>query len=77
MNIAALLSPSTTVAYLRTLPSIRERCGRVFELAEQGKLEYFDYHPSKEVDVVTFCTQIIQVRYYSCNEIPCDPYPWL
>jgi hypothetical protein len=60
MDFAAPLSLEATAAYLRTLPSIRERCGRVFELAKQGKLEYFEYHPEKEADVVTFCTQIIQ-----------------
>ncbi|KIK58056.1 hypothetical protein GYMLUDRAFT_45605 [Collybiopsis luxurians FD-317 M1] len=46
-------------AYLRTLPSIRERCGRVFELAKAGKLEYFDYHQDKEADVTDFCLNII------------------
>ncbi|KAF9072611.1 hypothetical protein BDP27DRAFT_1417957 [Rhodocollybia butyracea] len=46
-------------AYLRTLPSIRERCGRVFELAKGGKLEYFDYHADKEEDVTEFCLNII------------------
>ena len=50
-------------AYLRTLPAIRERCSRVFELAKQGKLEYFDYHPEKEADVTKFCVDIMKV----CN----------
>ena len=62
MNVSSILSPEGTAAYLRTLPAIRERCGRVFELSKQGKLEYFDYHPEKEADVVKFCTEIIQVR---------------
>lgn len=62
MNLTSVFSPEGTVAYLRTLPAIRERCGRVFELAQQGKLEYFDYHPEKEADVAMFCTEIIQVR---------------
>ncbi|KAL0581667.1 hypothetical protein V5O48_000368 [Marasmius crinis-equi] len=45
--------------YLRTLPAIRDRCGQVFELAKQGKLEYFDYHPEKEADAAKFCAGII------------------
>jgi hypothetical protein len=55
-------TPEGTAAYLRTLPAIRERCGRVFELAEKGQLEYFDYHPEKEAGVAAFCAEIIQVR---------------
>lgn len=61
MNISAISSVEATVAYLRTLPSIRERCSRVHALAQEGKLEYFDYHPKKEEDVVKFCAGIIEV----------------
>lgn len=61
MNISSALSVEATVAYLRTLPSIRERCSRVHALAQEGKLEYFDYHPEKEEDVVKFCASIIEV----------------
>ncbi|KAJ4467661.1 DUF1688-domain-containing protein [Lentinula edodes] len=53
------LSLQSKAAYLRTLPSIRERCTRVFELAQQGKLEYFDYHEGKEKEVVEYCGSII------------------
>lgn len=62
MNIATAVSPETTAVYLRTLPAIRERCGRVFELAKKGQLQYFDYHAEKEADVTAFCIDIIQVR---------------
>ena len=48
--------------YLRTLPAIRQRCGQVFSLAEQDRLEYFVYNPSAESEPVDFCAQIIQVR---------------
>lgn len=61
MNFLANQDPVITAAYLRTLPSIRERCTRVYELAKQGKLEYFDYNPNKEHDVVQYCLKIIQV----------------
>jgi len=69
--LAGTLSSSTeqTVEYLRTLPSIRERCGRIHDLAKQGKLHYFDYHPVKEEDVIKFCIRIIRVS------LPC-PFPY-
>ena len=61
MNPIALDSPEQTAAYLRTLPAIRERCGRVHALAQKGALEYFDYHPEKERDAAAFCVEIIKV----------------
>lgn len=60
MNISAT-SPQQTAEYLRTLPAIRERCDRVFELAKQSKLEYFEYNPEKEADAALFCANIITV----------------
>jgi hypothetical protein len=61
MSILTGLVPAQSAAYLRTLPSIRERCSRVHELAKQGRLEYFDYTPEEEEQVVKFCLGIIQV----------------
>lgn len=61
LPVEAASSDLSTVTYLRSLPAIRDRCSRVYELAKQGKLEYFDYHPEKEKEVVEFCTEIIQV----------------
>lgn len=61
----AQLTPKQTAAYLRTLPAIRERCTRVHDLARQGKLEYFDYHPEQEDAVASFCVEIITVRITS------------
>lgn len=49
------------IEYLRTLPSIRERCGRVHDLAKQGNLQYFNYHPEKEENVTDYCISIIRV----------------
>ncbi|KIY69937.1 DUF1688-domain-containing protein [Cylindrobasidium torrendii FP15055 ss-10] len=60
MNISATLTPQQTAAYLRTLPAVRERCGRVFELAKEGKLQYFDYHPDKEAEVADFCLGLMK-----------------
>ena len=53
-------SPEQTAVYLRTLLAIRERCGRVHALAKEGKLEYFDYHPEKEVEAAAFCVEIMK-----------------
>lgn len=64
MNISMTLTPEQTAVYLRTLPAIRERCGKVFDLAKAGKLQFFDYHPEKEQDVAKFCVNIMKVR---CN----------
>ncbi|KAJ7450066.1 hypothetical protein B0H11DRAFT_2078315 [Mycena galericulata] len=60
MSLAGQTTPAQTAAYLRTLPAIRERCTRVFELAKQGKLQYFEYHPENEVKVTAFCVDIIK-----------------
>jgi hypothetical protein len=62
MNLASGLTIQDKAAYLRTLPSIRERCGRVHDLAKDGKLEYFEYHPEKEKDVTEFCIGIMKAR---------------
>ena len=67
LMLDAALSPEAQISYLRSLPSIRERCTRVHELAKQGRLEYFDYHPEKEDEVVKFCIGIIQVSVYKVN----------
>ncbi|KAI0672608.1 hypothetical protein C8Q78DRAFT_1078120 [Trametes maxima] len=60
MSTIALGSPQQTAAYLRTLPAIRERCGRVHTLAQNGALQYFDYHPDKEHEAAAFCVDIIK-----------------
>ncbi|CAE6474930.1 hypothetical protein ACGC1H_006220 [Rhizoctonia solani] len=68
MNISSVFSIESTVTYLRTLPSIRDRCSRVHDLAQQGKLEYFDYHPEKEKEVVEFCAKIIERDFGSAYD---------
>jgi hypothetical protein len=57
-----LVTAETKVIYLRSLPSVRDRCSKVFEVAKSGNLEFFDYHPEQEVIVAKFCAEIIQVR---------------
>ncbi|KAG8716672.1 hypothetical protein FRC09_015413 [Ceratobasidium sp. 395] len=68
MDIGITSSVENMVAYLRTLPSIRERCSRVHALAQEDKLEYFDYHPDKEDEVVKFCAGIIKRDFGTAYE---------
>ncbi|KDQ12405.1 hypothetical protein BOTBODRAFT_414697 [Botryobasidium botryosum FD-172 SS1] len=71
MEFAVRQTSETKAAYLQTLPAIRERCSAVHALARQGKLEYFDYHPEKEADVIDFCIKIIERDFGSdYNAIP-------
>jgi hypothetical protein len=63
-------SKELLIEYLRTLPSIRERCGRVHDLAKQGKLQYFDYHPEKEQDVTDYCIRIMRVGSTLSSVVP-------
>ncbi|CAD6897059.1 unnamed protein product [Tilletia controversa] len=60
-------APSDKVAYLRSLPSIRARCQQVFDLASSSSdgLQYFEFHPEHEAEVVNFCASIIQRDYGS------------
>lgn len=61
MNLATAFSGPSQAAYLRTLPAIRERCSNVHAMAQQGKLEYFDYSPDRESSVVNYCLEIMKV----------------
>ncbi|PVG01550.1 DUF1688-domain-containing protein [Serendipita vermifera] len=51
------------ISTLRSLPTIRSRCTLVHNLAQKNKLEYFEYHPEKEQDVVEFCLNIMKRDY--------------
>jgi len=35
----------------------------VHDLAKEGRLDYFDYHPDKEIDVANFCIDIMKRDY--------------
>ena len=71
MNLTSAPTPlASKAAYLRTLPAIRERCNRVFEIAKKGGLEYFDYHPEQESTVVDYCANIITVRFMCFERSP-------
>ena len=60
---------SGRVAELRQLPSIRNQCKKVYELATEGRLRYFEYHPENESNVVDFCKKIIEVCQFSLNTL--------
>ncbi|KAF8839457.1 DUF1688-domain-containing protein [Paxillus ammoniavirescens] len=53
-------SPRARAMYLRTLPSIRERCTQVHDLAKEGQLQYFHYDPGREEAVIEFCASIME-----------------
>ena len=55
------LAPELKAQYLLTLPAIRDRCSQIHDLAKDGKLEYFEYHPENEEKVAEFCVGIIEV----------------
>ncbi|CAO1616522.1 unnamed protein product [Sympodiomycopsis kandeliae] len=52
-------TPSARVETLRSLPIIRQQSSKVFDLAKNGKAQYFEYHPEKMSKVVDFCLDII------------------
>ncbi|SJX61787.1 uncharacterized protein SRS1_12771 [Sporisorium reilianum f. sp. reilianum] len=61
---AAASTVSPHVAYLRTLPAVRERCYKIFDsAAAAGAGEYFTYDASKEDAVADYCINIIQRDY--------------
>lgn len=60
---AAKSSSSERINHLRSLPSIRESCSKVFALAEKGKLDYWDLDLSRETAIVEFVCTLIQRDY--------------
>jgi hypothetical protein len=62
--LAQSLTPQLKAQYLLTLPAIRDRCSQVHDLAKEGKLEYFEYHPENEEKVADFCLEIMQVTSF-------------
>ncbi|GAA5894364.1 hypothetical protein JCM8208_006213 [Rhodotorula glutinis] len=62
-----------TIAYLRSLPSIRERCGRVFALAEAGKLDYWTLDLAQQDKIVEFVCGLI-ARDFGDNYASIPPH---
>jgi hypothetical protein len=51
------------VKLLRQLSTIRQRSYQVFGLAEKDQLEYFEYVPEREKNVVDYCALIVRRDY--------------
>lgn len=51
------------ISYLRSLPSIRTECAKVFALAEANQLEFWDVDLTKEDAVVDFVCALIARDY--------------
>ncbi|SNX83179.1 related to protein urg3 [Melanopsichium pennsylvanicum] len=65
---------SPAVAYLRTLPAVRERCSKIFNaVAINGEGEYFTYDASKEQAVADYCINIIH-RDFGTNYSSIPPH---
>ena len=54
---------SSQIEHLRSLPSIRERCQRVFTLAEQDKLDYWTLDLTQQPKIVDFVCELIARDY--------------
>ncbi|KAF9197393.1 hypothetical protein BGZ49_002192, partial [Haplosporangium sp. Z 27] len=63
-------APSTaeTIAYLRSLPAVRERAELVYAKAQNNQLKHFDVDFSKLDDVAKFVVSLIK-RDYDASEI--------
>lgn len=64
---------SSTVEYLRALPTIRERCESVFQLGLAGELTYVRLCMDQLPVVVEYCLQIID-RDYASNLSSIPPH---
>ncbi|MDX2214437.1 MAG: URC4/urg3 family protein [Oculatellaceae cyanobacterium bins.114] len=52
-----------TIAYLRSPQAIRDRCGQLFELAQQDRLQYFRCDLSQLEPTAAFVLQVMQANY--------------
>ncbi|ETI48857.1 hypothetical protein F442_07236 [Phytophthora nicotianae P10297] len=62
------LSPADQVAYLRSLPSIRDGCHRVLALGKQDKLPHFSVVESKVPALADYIINVIRQSYPTPNE---------
>lgn len=66
-------SSTNTINYLRSLSSVRERCSRVFALAESSQLEYWSLDLDPEPAIVDFVCDII-ARDYGTDYFSIPPH---
>ncbi|GAB5592332.1 hypothetical protein Unana1_07232 [Umbelopsis nana] len=62
--------PQSPQDYLRSLPSIRDRCKLVYEKGQQNELLHFDIHQDKLPVVVDYVKDVIVKNYPSFDKIP-------
>lgn len=58
-----MTDPASRIAYLRSLPSIRDRCGQVFALAESNQLDFWTLDLAKQPEIVDFVCSLIARDY--------------
>ncbi|KAI9025110.1 hypothetical protein CLU79DRAFT_746299 [Phycomyces nitens] len=56
--------------YLRTLDSIRERCGQVYDKGQKGQLDFFDVDDSKLPQIVDHVASLTKRRFPDLSTIP-------
>jgi hypothetical protein len=65
-----VVNTDEVLSYLRTLPAIRERCGKVFELAVRDQCKHFQLHLEKLPACVDLVHQVILNNYPDFGAIP-------
>ncbi|EST07661.1 Protein of unknown function DUF1688 [Kalmanozyma brasiliensis GHG001] len=75
MSVSPASTVSPDVAYLRTLPAVRERCYKIFSTATStpSGLRYFTYDPTLEDAVADYCIAIIE-RDFGTNYSSIPPH---
>jgi hypothetical protein len=55
------------VQALRELPSVRERCGKVYKLAQEGKVDHFKLDEGRYDAIIEVCAKAINVGRPPCG----------
>lgn len=67
---ADAISQDSILSDLRSLESIRDRCGKIFKLAEQGKTKHFTLDMTKMPSLVDFVIDVTKKTYPDISQIP-------
>ena len=67
MNDSDRSTPEQAIAYLRTPQAIRDRCGQLFELAVQDKLDHFRCNLSRLAPTADYVLQVMRENYPDLN----------
>jgi hypothetical protein len=60
------------VQALRELPSVRERCGKVYKLAQEGKVDHFKLDEGRYDAIIEVCAKAINVGQVSLSQLLAD-----